>query len=124
MRGQTRLPLGHGAAQTDRVDQRGGFVGQWTPLHEACRNGHPEVVELLIDHGADIEAKDGVQRTPLIITAESENARVAEILIDCGADINAQAIRGYTALLWAARNDFEDGQLIVKSRLWTILPKS
>lgn len=83
-------------------------MGKWTPLHMACLNGHPELVQLLLDYGADIEARDGIERTPLILSVESRNLRVAETLVERGADINAQAIRGYTALLLAARNDFED----------------
>jgi len=92
---------------TSRV-QRSGFVGGWTPLHLACLNGHPEVIEILLDHGADIEARDGIQRTPLILAAESKNLRVAEILVDRGANINAVAIRGYTAILWGTRNQFTE----------------
>jgi len=30
----------------------------WTPLHFASNNGHLSVVEYLIAHGADINAKD------------------------------------------------------------------
>lgn len=108
--GIVRLLLEHGTTTINdtSLSQRGGFVGGWTPLHEACLNGHPEVVKLLLDGGANIEARDGVQRTPLILTAESKSLKMAEILIDRGADINAVAIRGYTALLWGARNQFRE----------------
>ena len=33
----------------------------WTALKAAARNGHREVVELLIQHGADVNAKDKVR---------------------------------------------------------------
>ena len=32
-----------------------------TPLHYAAENGHTEVVSLLLEKGADIEAKDPVE---------------------------------------------------------------
>ena len=108
--GLVRSLLEKGAATINDTSctQRGGFVGDWTPLHLACLEGYPETVQLLLDHGADIEARDGLQRTPLILSAESGNLRVAEILIDRGADMNAEAVRGYTALLWGVRNKFEE----------------
>src|SRR5579883_132731 len=35
------------------------------PLHEACWAKHPRVVRLLIDHGADANARGDFGRTPL-----------------------------------------------------------
>jgi ankyrin repeat protein len=105
-----RLLLDRGTTTLGDVSlaKHDGFEGNWTPLHLACLNGHEDMVRLLLDHGADIEARDGVQRTPLILSVESFDLEVAKTLVECGADINAQAMRGYTALLWAARNGFKD----------------
>ena len=30
----------------------------WTALHWACKEGHSEIVDKLIDHGADVNAED------------------------------------------------------------------
>ena len=38
-----------------RAMQRG-----WTPLHIACDNGHKEMMEVLLERGADMEARDKV----------------------------------------------------------------
>jgi len=35
-----------------------------TPLHAASRNGHTEVVRLLLEHGADPHARDRNDQTP------------------------------------------------------------
>lgn len=37
----------------------------WTPLHLASYFGHKEAVELLLDHGADIDAVNDFGDTPL-----------------------------------------------------------
>lgn len=39
----------------------------WTALHWACRAGDIESVKLLIDAGANINARDDNQRTPLLL---------------------------------------------------------
>ena len=35
----------------------------YTPLHYASRNGHTDVVELLIEHGAQVDVPAGVSRS-------------------------------------------------------------
>ena len=41
----------------------------WTPLHEACSKGHRDVVELLLQHGADpnLPATDGTRYNVSVI---------------------------------------------------------
>ena len=36
-----------------------------TPLHAACHNGHMEVAMALVDRGADVDAKNENQKTPI-----------------------------------------------------------
>ncbi len=45
----------------------------WQALHEAVRGGHLEVVQYLVDHGADIGAETANGGTPLVV-AENERA--------------------------------------------------
>lgn len=35
----------------------------WTPLHEACSRGHPDVVKVLVKYNADVNAcsNDGIR---------------------------------------------------------------
>jgi ankyrin repeat protein len=61
-----------------------------TPLHIAASMGHPEAAELLIKHGANIEALEMDERTPLNLAAYTNQAKVVEILLHKGANKEAK----------------------------------
>ena len=63
----------HLAAGTD-VDVKGGFA-DGTSLHYATANGHKGIAELLITKGADVNAKNELDETPLDL-AEGETANL------------------------------------------------
>jgi ankyrin repeat protein len=73
-----------------------------TALHHACRNGHLEVVKLLIEHGASIEATDDKGMTPILEAAGLECLDVIRFLEENGSDINAVAADGRTILHFSA----------------------
>ena len=81
---------------------------KWTPLMEAARTASSEIARILIDKGADINAKDTEGKTPLIIAAEFGNAEVAGEFILAGADINAKDNKGCNALMYASINQHGD----------------
>lgn len=61
-----------------------------------------EMVQLLIDHGADVRACDKDGMTPLENALESGLLDTAELLIKHGADINQQMVAGETVPPFAA----------------------
>jgi len=78
-----------------------GLVDKWTNLHITSFNGHIDVVEYLLDKGADIHAKftwvdEGL--TALHLAAKRGHAKVVEHLLAKGADVNAKTKKGGTAL--------------------------
>jgi ankyrin repeat protein len=93
-----RLLRNDPALASARLVGRGG--GEGTPLHLVAGwpgyfpNG-PEIVRLLIDAGADPEARTvgrnspGPGETPLHYAASSDDSDVADALIEAGADIEA-----------------------------------
>ncbi|CAK1364237.1 unnamed protein product [Cercospora beticola] len=76
-------------------------------LLEAIRLGKEDIVQLLIDFGADanMSASRGCRKTPLQQAAESGSLTLVEMLLLHGADVNAAAAvrHGTTALQLAAK---------------------
>lgn len=88
---------------------------RFAPLHHACYSGGGALVELLLSHGADVNARDKTGGTPLhIACAESydqgpeDKKEVVFHLIIAGADVNARDDNGTTPLHCACWNGFLD----------------
>ncbi|KAK0761671.1 hypothetical protein N5P37_005653 [Trichoderma harzianum] len=75
-----------------------------TDLIIASHYGHRAVVKLLVEKGADIDAKDGGGRTPLLWATYNGHKAIVELLVEKGADIEAKDNYGRTPLSWAAYN--------------------
>lgn len=78
-----------------------------TPLHIAAFEGHLGAVQALIDSGADVNARDAMQWTPIFKAAYNHEqdcgyAPVVKALVDAGADVNARIGFGLTPLMLAA----------------------
>ena len=61
-----------------------------------------KAVKLLIDMGANVNAKDENDRTALIYASRNSSSEILEYLIEKGADVNAKDIFDKTALMYAA----------------------
>ena len=57
-----------------------------TPLHLAAETNSIDIARLLIDSGADIEAKDNDGLTPMHLAVETNSLDVVRLLIDRGAN--------------------------------------
>lgn len=64
-----------------------------TALTLACAGGHEELVELLINRGANIEHRDKKGFTPLILAATAGHEKVVDILLKHNAVLEAQSER-------------------------------
>jgi len=69
-----------------------------TPLMHAGKKGRVEVVKLLLEHGADVKARDMDQKTALHFSAEQggRSEEIIQLLLERGADVNAVDRFGFT----------------------------
>jgi len=74
----------------------------WTPLHWAARNGRIEIARLLLQNGADVNAKENYGNTPLHWAAILGHVDNLHLLVENGADLEAQSNNGIRALHRAA----------------------
>lgn len=65
---------------------------RFTLLHLAAKNGHADVVNALIQNGANVNAKDYFKSTPLLNAARNGHIDTVKVLIAKRADVNAEII--------------------------------
>ncbi len=75
-----------------------------TPLHEAVAGWDPNVADLLLAHGAKVNAVDDSGNTPLHYAVARTGVQVVRLLIAAGADVNARNNDGAAPLVIALRN--------------------
>lgn len=74
------------------------------PILVAADIGDVEIMKLLLDAGARIEAKNDLGLTPIMIATLRKNHEAVEFLLFRGCNVNATTRTGATALMMAARD--------------------
>ena len=69
----------------------------YTPLHYASRDGHIDIVKLLVDLGADIEVRTDFGSTPLHLASYRGHIDMVKLLVDLDADIESMNNYGKTS---------------------------
>ncbi len=73
---------------------------------EGGRERHVDVVNVLLEKGADVNAKTKEGRTALMMAVlERNQMEIAKALLQRGADVNAKDEEGQTALTAAVKRD-------------------
>ncbi|EAY09483.1 hypothetical protein TVAG_102320 [Trichomonas vaginalis G3] len=79
-----------------------------TPLLASAARGSPEIIELLLSHGANVNAQDVSGETALEKAMSTSNLEVIKLLISHGAYVNIQDDYGKTALQIAAQKNCKE----------------
>ena len=74
-----------------------------TALHVAAGNGHKDMVQFLLDSGAELDIQDTYGSTPLSLALAASNVPndVVKLLLDKGAELETENDFGSTPLLYA-----------------------
>mmetsp|Transcript_138095 Transcript_138095/g.240173 ORF Transcript_138095/g.240173 Transcript_138095/m.240173 type:complete len:248 (-) Transcript_138095:16-759(-) len=73
-------------------------------LAAAAWKGDAELVQELLEEGADMEVKDASGRTVLALAAIRQKPDIMNLLIEKKANVDAKDDGGISALMWAARD--------------------
>ncbi|XP_034251058.1 ankyrin repeat domain-containing protein 17 isoform X2 [Thrips palmi] len=88
-------------AMNANVEDR-GIKGDCTPLMEAASAGHVDIVKLLINHGADVNAQSSSGNTPLMYGCAGGYSEVVKVMLEAGANVEDHNENGHTPLMEAA----------------------
>ena len=88
-----------------------------TALMIAARTGNRKIVRALIEHGADVNEQTPETRVNALMWAvEAPHPNIVHVLLETGADVQASSAKGFTPLLFAARNgDIEMAKTLINA---------
>lgn len=107
---RVREVIEQGADLNERLRTRRGGPGV-TPLMVASEhNTDPDVVRVLLEHGADPNARDGEGRSALMLAMQrKQDNGVVRMLLEYGAKIDSRDAEGRTPLMYACEHAEDAG---------------
>ena len=116
LKGQTDLAAKLIAKKAD-VNKTG-----WTPLHYAASAGQLELISLLLENSAYIDAESPNRTTPLMMAARYGSAASVKLLLDQEADPELKNQQGLTALDFAQQGKRPDAVEAIASHTKKLHP--
>lgn len=104
---------------------RGAAVNKtgWAPLHYAATNGHVDVIRLLLEEHAFIDAESPNKTTPLMMAARYGSIEAVRLLLEEGAEPLLKNDLGMTAIDFANSVDRPDAARAVSDAVRARQPK-
>jgi len=75
------------------------------PIIVAARYGFQDYARILLEHGADVNAKNRMGFTALMMASQYGKKAMVQLLVENGADIHAQNYNRHTALMYACEEE-------------------
>lgn len=104
---------------------RGADVNKpgWAPLHYAATHGHLDIIRLLLDQYAYIDAESPNGSTPLMMAAHYGTTEAVQLLLEAGADPLLKNAQGLTAIDFAHGAGRKDTANLIAATIRAKQPK-
>jgi hypothetical protein len=126
--GETPLMMAVFKGQTELAIQmidKGADVNQpgWTPLHYAATAGNVQLIKILLDKFAYIDAESPNKTTPLMMAAHYGTPGAVKLLLEEGADVSLKNDLGLTAIDFAQQAKKQDSVDVISAFIRAQQPK-
>ncbi|HEX7890311.1 MAG TPA: ankyrin repeat domain-containing protein [Ramlibacter sp.] len=95
----------------------------WAPLHYAATGGHLEVMQILLDENAFIDAESPNKSTPLMMAAMYGSTAAVKLLLEAGADPTMRNELGMSAVDFAQKGNRRDAADLIAAAIRAQQPK-
>ncbi|GAB3663239.1 ankyrin repeat domain-containing protein [Ramlibacter alkalitolerans] len=95
----------------------------WAPLHYAATGGHVEIIQILLDEHAYIDAESPNKSTPLMMAAKYGTPAAVKLLLESGADPRLRNELGLSAIEFAQQGNRRDSAEMIAAAIRAKYPK-